>query len=54
MTEIIAVVGLALACGLWVLIQRKHGDAGGCGGGGCGACGSGRCSKEDSVESRVS
>ncbi|MBK7584697.1 MAG: hypothetical protein IPI67_31485 [Myxococcales bacterium] len=45
MVEILAVLGLAAACALWVLIDRA---SGGCGNSGrCGACGGGGgCSRD--------
>ncbi len=45
MTELLAVLGLGLLCGAWVLIQRRAEKEGCSGGGGCGACGGGKCSK---------
>lgn len=43
MIEILAIIGLAAACGLWVLVDRA---SGGCGNRGrCGACGGGSCSR---------
>ena len=46
MTEAIAVVALAMMCGVWVLVQRTA-QKEGCGGDGrCGACGGGgSCSR---------
>ncbi|MBX3127969.1 MAG: hypothetical protein KF718_14700 [Polyangiaceae bacterium] len=48
MTELVAILGLAIACALWVLLDRA---AGGCGGGGrCGACGGGSCSRRGETD----
>lgn len=47
MTEIAAIAGFALLCGLWVLVQRAAGHQGG----GCGACGSGSCSRSEAGDS---
>lgn len=45
MTELVAVGIFALACGIWVLIQRRAEKEGCRSGVGCGACGGGKCSK---------
>jgi|GEM_PF-3126119 len=51
MSQVIAIVGLSVACGVWVWVQRyvaKHdpgqpgvegGDGEGCSSGSCGSCG---------------
>jgi hypothetical protein len=45
MVEVFAVIGLAIACGVWVLVDRANG---GCGQSGrCGSSGGGSCSRKN-------
>ena len=43
-THLLAVVGLAVACGLWVALQLVAGEDGEASGGRCGACRERECS----------
>lgn len=45
MVEVFAVIGLAIACAVWVLVDRASGACGQSGR--CGSCGAGSCSRKD-------